>query len=189
MTPRLAASREIGDQGDARSLAVAGDRVIHTELGEECRGRNAERGATSDHSGARRCETQCVKRRRGVRCVMPERDRIAVVDIAHGHPDDVGTKVARRARGPGGCVAREHEIGDADVVPGVGEGGRHARHPVGENRIRGTLAICADEKHARPVRANGHSTHRNLAYWSGPTVSTSPLIEYENVAVPVSGAM
>src|SRR5687767_2968977 len=77
------------DERDTRALAVAGNRVIDAEIAEE-RFRSDSKGCSArDDLCARRRAPQALKNVARLRRVVPERDRIAVVDVSHRDADDV----------------------------------------------------------------------------------------------------
>src|SRR5207245_283614 len=118
------------NQLDSRALPVAGDCEINIQIAEQGFGSDAERRATRDDfrsrsSGAKRSENLP-----GFRRVVPQRDGVAVVNVAYRDPDYVGVEPARGLGRGSGWITPEAEVEESHAVAGLFQGGRDACEPV-----------------------------------------------------------
>ena len=171
---RRAPRRQLGDERRRRALAVAGHRVLHSELVAQRLGRHAERGAAGDHLRARRARAQRVPeatRPRACSARSAMRSLLSMLRTESPMTSGLNSLAVSRARTM--RIAREAEIEHAHVVSRVIERGGDARHAVRHHGHRLALAIRAHEQHAR-TRAHAcsayvHAARARRAETSAPT--------------------
>src|SRR5437868_1866407 len=142
-----AARSQGSDEGHACALAVSGDRVVDRQIAEQGFRSDAERSAASDDFRLGSGRAQSAQDFSGLRSVVLERDCIAVVDVAYGHADDIGTESLSDISRPTDRVTGEAGIEKSDVVSSRVERGGHARQTVWNDWVGLSLAIGADEQH------------------------------------------
>src|SRR6266550_7169151 len=135
------------DEGHACALTVSGDRVVDREITEQGFRSNAERSAAGDDFRLWSGRAQRAQDFSRLRSVVLERDCIAVVDVAYGHADDIGTESLSDISSATDRVTGEAEIEKSDVVSSRVERGGHARQTVRNDGVGLSLAIGADEQH------------------------------------------
>src|SRR5687767_5745260 len=148
------ASRERIYECNAGALPIAGDCVVDTEISEERFRGDSECRPARNHLGLRCSLSQRVKNRSRLRCVMPKRDGVAVVDVANRNADHGRAELAGRFVRSGNRVALEAKIQKADFVSGCVERRSDARETVRNNREGLALAISAHEQHPSADRRN-----------------------------------